>query len=127
MLLCCRKRFKHILRATVCLQSVWRMYQQRVRYLALLEEEARRIAELEEEERKRQALEEEERERRQREELERLASSEHTEAAAEGEALPSEKNSLALIHLEVPADLAFTLHCIEGWCAHVWPHISVMK
>lgn len=125
MCLCCRKRYTLVLRAAVRLQSVWRMYQERVRYLGLLAEEARRIAQLEEEERKRHALEEEERERRQQEELEQLkqleqlASSEHTETTAEKEASPLKKKSMAVFHLEVPASLAFTLHCMEGWCAQV--------
>lgn len=122
MCLCCRKHYTLILRAAVRLQSVWRMYQERVRYLGLLAEEARRIAQLEEEERKRQALEEEERERcrqEELEELEQLASSEHTETTAEKEASPLEKKSMAMFYLEVPASLAFILHCMEGWCAQV--------
>lgn len=116
--LCCRKRFALVLRATVCLQSTWRMHQERVRYLALLAEEARRIAaELEEEERKRQALEEEERERRRQEELEwQLASAEQKETTIEKEASPSRNKSTAGYKLEIPASLAFTLHCMDGWC-----------
>lgn len=118
MCLCCRKRFTLVLRATVCLQSTWRMHQERVRYLALLAEEARRIAaELEEEERKRQALEEEERERRRQEELEwQLASAEQKEATVEKEASPSRNKSMAVYKLDIPASLAFTLHCMNGWC-----------
>ena len=98
------------------LQALWRMYQTRVKYLELLAEEARRLAEEEEEERRRQALEEEERERRQQEEQERLVSLEHEETFTEKPATPLAKKSMPVFHLEIPADLAFTLHCMEGWC-----------
>lgn len=122
--MCCRKQYRLILRAVVKLQSLWRMCQARVRYLGLLAEEARRIAEEEEEECRRRALEEEEKERRWQEEQEQLVSTEHQETTAGKPVSPSAKKSMAVFHLEIPASLAFTLHCMEGWCEH--PSDSVL-
>ena len=91
-----------VLRGVVCFQALYKMHRERTAYLKILEEKAReRVLKLQAEKEARQRAE---KERKLQEELQK-----------EKERIEEErKRRQDVFRLEIPADLSFMLHCVEG-------------